>query len=500
MEAVRAAAARPEIIQPAIVSPLSPTENSNRGISGNGLFRKSGRERASLGSQCDEFLSDPTQLGGFNVGPTVNDPVFQAKVADVVPAGITVPPVSSTFPVSTVVYRLSDNNGINEVFEQTDIREAIQVLATYAKVSVVIDDTVGGVTSAQISGESFEQALEKVLLPLGLVFGRDGDRYVVASPDPDSPLFAYVSQRTQFAPNFHEVASLAALLPPRFKKFIQVSTDRNLVIIDAPKTIFKQILDRLQELDQPIPQVELEAIVCVVAPDSAFRFGLDWSHVVGAEGAQSFKLGMSGLTLNSAASGKGIQDAFSDFAVTSAFVRLLAQEGYITIRAAPRVTAKDGEKAKISINRETFFSLQPANSNVFFRQDVQKVEAGISLEITPRVHGDMVSVEISKAEVSEDIRSNTTGSDVTASTYPIINRRVVSTDVMVRDGHTIVIGGLVQRQTVDRIARIPVLGSIPLAGKLFQTIEKQEQEAEVAIFISPRIVPSDPTCPTPPKS
>jgi type II secretory pathway component HofQ len=65
---------------------------------------------------------------------------------------------------------------------------------------------------------------------------------------------------------------------------------------------------------------------------------------------------------------------------------------------------------------------------------------------------------------------------------------------MVRDGHTIVIGGLVQRQTVDRITKVPYLSRIPLLGKLFQTIEKQEQDAEVAIFITPRIVPTEPAC------
>jgi type II secretory pathway component GspD/PulD (secretin) len=66
--------------------------------------------------------------------------------------------------------------------------------------------------------------------------------------------------------------------------------------------------------------------------------------------------------------------------------------------------------------------------------------------------------------------------------------------VNVPAGHTIVIGGLVQRQTVERINRIPVLSRIPLAGKLFQTIEKQEQDAEVAIFISPKIVVDNYAC------
>ncbi len=389
---------------------------------------------------------------------------------------------------------VSNTTSISETFEQTDIREAIQILATAAGVSVVIDETVGGVTSAQIENESFESALKKVLLPIGLVFVKLDNKYLIAPPDPDSPLFSYISQRSQFSPSFHEVTQLTNLLPPRFKPFIHASVERNLIVIDAPNEIREDILRRLRELDQPVPQVELEAIVCVVSPDSGFRFGLDWGHVVGVQGVDSLKMGMTGLSFSGAANRNGFNDAFSDFAVTSAMVKLLAREGYITIRAAPRVTTKDGQKASISLNREAFFSLQPSGSNVLFRQDVQKVESGISLEITPRVHGDMVAVDIGKAEVSEDIRSSDTSADTSSNPFPIINRRVVKTNVNVRDGHTIVIGGLVQSQSVERVSKIPGLSRLPLVGNMFKTIDKQKQDAEVAIFISPRIVPAEPNC------
>jgi type IV pilus assembly protein PilQ len=386
---------------------------------------------------------------------------------------------------------VGSNEKITESFEQSDVRDALQILADYGKHTIIIDETVGGVTSAQIKDESFESALEKILMPLGLVYVKYNGKYLVAPPDPDSPLFTYVAERTRYSPKYHNIDSLVELLPPRFKQYVQISKERNIAIVDAPKVIAAEITQRLTEIDRPIPQVELEAIVCVVSPDKGFRFGLDWGHVVGISGVDSLKAGMTGLTFSGQVSPNGASNAFSDFAITSAFVRLLAQEGYVTIRAAPRVTARDGEKAKISIQREAFFSLQPSNSNVLFRQDVQKVESGISLEIIPRVHGDIVNVLIEKAEVSEDLRTSDSRSELTSNPYPIISRRQVSTEVNVRNGNTIVIGGLVQTQTVDRVNRIPYLSRIPLAGNLFKTIEKQEQDAEVAIFISPRIVPAE---------
>ncbi len=402
---------------------------------------------------------------------------------------------STDLPDAGLVTPRGIDKPVSEAFEETDVVEAIRILASLAEVSVIIDDSIGGVTSATIDNATFEQALDKILMPLGLMYAYRNDTYIILPPDPNSPLFERVSERLYYTPLHNTSEQLVSLLPLRYKPFLQSHEDRNLVIIDAPAVIGREITSRLQDLDQPVPQVELEAIVCVVAPDSGFRFGLDWGHVVGINGVQTMKAGLTGLTFTGSASRQGLSDTFSDFAVTSAFVRLLSQEGYITIRAAPRVTTKDGEKAEISINRETFFSLQPTDSNVFFRQDVQKVQAGISLEITPRVHGDVVSVNIGKAEVSEDIRSSEARAELTSNPYPIINRRVVSTNVDVQDGHTIVIGGLVQRQTVDRINRIPGLSKIPVAGKFFQTVEKQEQDAEVAIFITPRIVSRKPECP-----
>ncbi|MCC6508235.1 MAG: protein transporter [Pirellulaceae bacterium] len=379
---------------------------------------------------------------------------------------------------------------ISEVFEETDVRQALQLLSAASGMTIIVDDQIGGVTSAQLNNVLLEDALSQILLPLGFVFVYRDGVYMVAPPNPASPLFSYVAKRFQYSPQHHPATELVELLPPRFKDFFQVSDERNIIIIDAPETIGQELAQRLQELDQPVEQVVLEAIVCVTSPESNFRFGMDWNHVVGVGGIDQLKIGMSGLAFNGSASPTGTDNAFSDFAVTSAFVRLLSQQGYVTIRAAPRVTAKDGEKATISIARETFFSLQPNNNQLLFNNNLQKVEAGISLIITPHVRGDLVAMEIEKAEVSEDIRTNEDTSSTSNTTFPIINRRQVSTKVDVRDGQTIVIGGLVQRQTVDKVNRIPLLGSLPGIGALFRTVEKQEREAEVAIFISPRIVPA----------
>jgi type II secretory pathway component GspD/PulD (secretin) len=400
-------------------------------------------------------------------------------------------------PVKTVAFRANSTEPatVSEQFEETDIRQALQVLATQAGVTVIVDEQVSGTITTLIENDSFDVALRKVLMPLGLVSRRiETGEYIVAAVDPSSPLFSKVSDRMEYRPTHVSPDELLKLLPQREARFVSVVDKRNLMIVEAPTEIADPILLRLREADSPIPQVELEAIVCVIAPDRGFKAGLDWNHAVTLNGSEVLKFGMAGLAFNGQGSGQGANNAFSNFAVTAAFVKLLAQEGYLSIRAAPRVTARDGEPAKISITRQSFFSVQPASDNQFFRQELEEVEAGITMEITPIIRGDNITVKIDKAEVSEDIRTTDVNQNVANNPYPLINRRTVSTTVNVKDAETIVIGGLVQRQTVDRIGRVPVLGSIPYAGRLFQTVEHLEQDAEVVIFISPRIVTSGPAC------
>lgn len=375
---------------------------------------------------------------------------------------------------------------VSDTFVESDVREALQILASQAGVSVIIDEQVRGLTSAVIENEPFEAALEKLLAPLGYVYRKVGNQYLVGVPDPTSALFPRIADRHDFYATHLSPPQLLQLLPDRSKSFVRISEGRNLMIVEAPRQIAQEILEDLHRSDQPVEQVVLEAIVCVISPESGMQFGFDLEQGFRLDGDAALNLGISGLNMVGQYGPFGMAN-FRDFTFTAALLKALAREGYVKIHAAPHVMAKDGETATITIAKETFFSTQPANAQLLFRQDIQKIEAGITLDITPVIRGDHVTVHIERAELSEGIDSPSVANDGT-NTFPIINRRRVSTTVHVSDGETITIGGLVQRQQVERIHRLPILGSIPYIGVLFQQIDRREEETEVVIFISPRIV------------
>ena len=374
---------------------------------------------------------------------------------------------------------------VSDEFIETDVVEAIQSLASQARQTVILDENISGTVTASINEETFANAIQKICLPLGLHMRMRNSQLLICDGDPESAMFSLIAERLSYEPLHGTPEEISKMLPAQLLRYVRIANGRNMLIIEAPQEIARRIYLELSEYDQPVPQVVLEAMVVVISPDSGFQFGTDFGQSV-SNSSGDFNLSLDGLALSGAWSGAAGQ-LFSRFATTSHFVRSLEQQGYLSIRATPHVMAKNGEKAEISIARETFFSTLPGNTQLLVRQDIQKVEAGITLEITPTIRGDNVLLAIDRAEVSEDIRS--TLNDATlADPFPLINRRKVSTTVNVKDGETMVIGGLMQNQLVDRISKIPLLGDMPLFGRLFQKIDQQEAAAEVVVFISPRIV------------
>ncbi len=379
--------------------------------------------------------------------------------------------------------RPSEGLPVSDTFIESDLRQAIQSIATQAKVDVVLGDDVHGVADAVFQNEPFERALRRLLTPAGCVFRKSDGTYLIGTTDPESEMFPLLSGIYEYRTMHTAPENLVKLLPARQQRFVRISDTSNLIVIEAPEQTATRILQSLKYVDRAPPQVDLTVMVCVYSPETNFRFGFDMEHGVNLTG-EAASVALSGLSLSGAVGPSGVS-ALNNFTNTSLVLKALQQEGYLSIKASPSVMARDGEKATIQIGRESYFSVQQAGVTQIFRNDIERVESGIMLDLTPTIRGNRVAIRIDRAEVSEDIR---TGETTGNGQFPVINRRRVSTSVHVNDGETVVIGGLKQNQVVDSVSKFPLLGDIPLAGHLFRRIEKQNTTSEIAIFISPRIV------------
>ncbi len=141
----------------------------------------------------------------------------------------------------------------------------------------------------------------------------------------------------------------------------------------------------------------------------------------------------------------------------------------------------DGEDAEINLNLEQYISITSGPVSYPY-SSVQTIKAGISLHIVPFISEDNeIMIKIKPAEVSDFVGIGT-------GDLPLINKRSVTTSVMVKNAETIVIGGLLRKRDVNRISRVPVLGYIPVLNVFFSKIEKVTEDSEVLILITPRIL------------
>lgn len=278
-------------------------------------------------------------------------------------------------------------------------------------------------------------------------------------------------------------------------------------------------------------QVDIETRLYNVTLNKQFQFGIDWVHIAKAYGGT---LGFGGATLPVANGGAQLLDStigginrfgvvgtsastaaggnlsslvFQNFN-TQAAVNALEEQGTVQVISTPRLRTLNNQTALIKVGEEVpFFNsstsfLPGLNGQTALEQSVvTSITVGTILSITPEISSDgWVSLDISpvltslKAIVIQPNANGGTNSTASAAgtgggtTAPDLDTKQASTIVRVRDGSTVVIGGLIQTQKARNETKVPFLGDIPLLGKLFTGTFNFDQKVELVIFVTPHII------------
>jgi general secretion pathway protein D len=262
------------------------------------------------------------------------------------------------------------------------------------------------------------------------------------------------------------------------------------------------IVDRL---DIRRAQVIVEAIIVEVSADKAAELGVNWvldgtqdGNVVGGfiepvGGVSIIDLARAvndPTTLASAPRGTTIgigrlQDTGINFA---AVVRALRGDSTTNIIATPSIVTMDNEEAEIKVAQEVpFLTGQYTNTSgggtpLAPFQTIQRREVGTLLKVTPQINeGDSVMLKIEQE--SSSIAASSAG-----AVDLITNKRTISTRVLIEDGGTVVLGGLIQDSQTGGEQRVPFLGRIPVLGEAFRTRSAKKNKTNLMVFIQPRIL------------
>jgi type II secretory pathway component GspD/PulD (secretin) len=373
------------------------------------------------------------------------------------------PTIGAATPSSPPAVQAKAPGGrVTNAFVDVDIKTAIAESANQAGVTVIIDDSVKDRTiSMTFRDEPFESVLEKLVLTFGGAWMlRSPGVFLVSSGQPDSPLFREMSTSELYIPENQSVETLMALLSPAVKPFVMVDRTANLIKVTAPATIYRQVLRELQMADSASRQFVVEALVTEVGVESGQETGFSWN----------WKRFSVDDRLNLGYSTASVADV--------ARLRALIANGKATLRANPVVTAFEGRETSLSVGQETYYSLVAGNVSFQYSQ-IQLIRTGVMLKFSGFVARDGTITLRLDPEVSDAV--------VQVNGNPTTNVRRASTNVRVKPGETIAIGGLVQDVSSRRVVRVPLLGNIPLVGELFTQRLTQTRRVETIILITPRL-------------
>lgn len=316
-----------------------------------------------------------------------------------------------------------------------------------------------------------------------------------------------------------EVASILNSVSSRFmsnsdgKSTVITNHEKtNSIIISSDESNITTLKNLISKLDIRRAQVLVEAIVVELSENAANDLGVetvfsggsnngeipigitrfndsgpDLLSIVGsATDSTDTTLAASSLTslLNTQGIVAGFGDLTSGGDSFAAIINAIARDTNSNILSTPSILAMDNETASSIIGQEipitTGESLGSNNANPF--RTTSRQEVGIKLDVTPQINeGSSVLLEI-KIEVSGVAGVVSSGVDL------ITNKRAIETTALVDDGQIIVLGGLIDDDTQETISKVPLLGSIPIFGKLFQSKSKNTVKKNLMIFIKPQIM------------
>jgi len=428
--------------------------------------------------------------------------------------------------------QLNNDNGLVSLdFQDADIKNVLKVLAFKSGLNIVAAPDVTGVVTIQLNNVPWQKALEVILSTYGYGYERKGNIITVMTIEnlkkyrEDSA--SLQSQETLISKTFVLSFSKAADVMKVIEKmkstrgFINFDERTNALIVRDLENNVELISEVIKSIDTITPQVMIETKVIETDVDNTDNLGIDWvlqASMTGASSPTIFPFTQKGFgsggtssffpsnttfgASNATAPGIGSATApgFTYGTINasslSATLQILSSHSNTKILSNPRIVTLDHEKAIFNVG------LQYPLPNYTFNAQTGAQELngftykpiGIIFEVTPHVNNaGLITLDL-HPQISSmgPLVSLSTGSTSTAPLIiPEINNQETETKVMVEDGKTLVIAGLISDSKVFTRTKVPLLGDIPWLGALFSKNNTEITRKELLIFLTPHIITAD---------
>jgi len=405
-------------------------------------------------------------------------------------------------------------------FQDIEVRAVLQLIADFTQLNMVTSDTVSGNLTLRLKNVPWDQALDIILKTKGLAMRQRGNVMLVAPAEEiaarEKVELEAQKQVSELAPlksefmqiNYAKASEFASLLKAKENSLMtsrgNVSVDErtNTLLVQDTVEKLSEIRKVITKLDIPVRQVLIESRIVIAdddfSKDLGVKFGLSRDDfdgsTTGTGTAVSGSLTAAGdlidnetlvdpqrlnvnLPVANASGSIGLMATKLPFGwLVDLELTALQTENRGEIVSAPRVITSNQKAALIEAGVEIPYAEASSSgaSTISFKKAV------LALNVTPQITpDDRISMEL-------DVTKDSQGANTPAG--PAINTQQITTNVLVDNGQTIVLGGIYEQTTINTTNRVPFFGDLPVVGVLFRRTEHQDDKSELLVFVTPKIL------------
>ncbi len=360
-----------------------------------------------------------------------------------------------------------------------DLNQVLKVLADVADLNLALYGDIHEQVHLKFENVPLAKLVESLFMERRYSYSLEGSVLRVSEGGSRKAL-----SQTKLVPLKHvncekAMAYFAKFMPSENFALTEVREQNALLLGGTPAEI-KMVEDFLDLVDVPALQVTLSCIIVELKRGKNFEIGM--------HSGSGRKTGINDVGV------RGYFDFLStDFSMAGAFGKIgllpdrfelelasLEENNQAKVLARPRLTTLNGNKAELNVTNTVYYLVSQVTADGFPVTDYRSFNDGISLEMTPSVTQDgNITLEVSP-EIKTAGRTSGDGPRD-------ISTRNLKTVVVLKDGESLCLGGLIRKSKSEVRSAVPFLGSIPLIGRLFSYVSEEEEENELAIFITPRV-------------
>lgn len=403
-------------------------------------------------------------------------------------------------------------------FQDIEVRSVLAIIADFTGLNLVASDSVQGRVTLNLEDVPWDQALDLVLKSHGLASRQEGNVIVVAPA-------AELAQREQLE---LQARDQLETLAPLESEYVQVKyakaediaalirggdngfgllTERGKVAVDArTNTLLIQdtadqidtVLSTLERLDVAVRQVQIEARIVVATQSATRQLGVSWG-ASSPDARMGGRLDLSGAASGTVPNGGMFVDMGAEGAGNTTFafgflsgdilldleLRALESEGKTQIISQPRIVTANQKKAVIKQGQERAYRVFDEDTNADDFSNTRVIEfkeAELALEVTPQITPD------NRVILDINLENDSFGEPTIPGGEPPIDTNSLEAQVLVDNGETVVLGGILRIENSSNLNKTPFLGDLPVLGNLFRYSEESNDKVELLVFITPRIL------------